>query len=147
MLSIQYVYELSSLIFLAFPSSVALCVSGCKSRTFFLITKTFWNFFLRKFSSRFNQSIFLRTPSLAGCKDNIFIFYNPNLFESFFKVFRFRLKLKPLKIYITLNKELRLFCAQLLVDCGCKSTTFFQLSKPFYNLFLKFFVRLTFTGS
>jgi hypothetical protein len=29
---------------------------------------------LRKFSSRFNQSLFVRTPSLAGCKDNIFIF-------------------------------------------------------------------------
>jgi len=54
MLSIQYVYELVLLFYLfASTSSVALCVSGCKSRTFFFITKTLIHFFFRKLYLRF----------------------------------------------------------------------------------------------
>ena len=104
---------ISFFLFFTSTSSVALCVSGCKSRTFFLITKTFWNFFLRKFSSRFDQSLCKELPQLRGAKITALYLKIQIFFYLFSKIFY--------PICLSLYKEHR-------SDCGCKTSTLIRNS-------------------
>jgi len=124
-LSIQYVYERN---FFVFRLSLK---AGAKLKLLFVSRKkklkNFETFFSSPFPD-FPSDISMNFPCFAGCKcKNLFLFLQafPNLFFRKFLPFRFLF-----------------FCSismSVFRCCGCKSTTFIYIRKPFVYIISMFF--------
>jgi hypothetical protein len=123
-LSIQYVYERVFLVFACFSKRVQ------NYNFFFNLQEKFKVFFETFFSSHF--FIFLTSlsrnfPCFAGCKCNIRFPFSQAFLNLFLKKFSNSILL-PVSISVNVYR-----C------CGCKSTTFIYIYKPFYYIISIFF--------
>ena len=98
--------------------------SGAKVRQIFQTTKFLEDFFLKNFS----KNLLYRLASLrgeSGCKGKT-NFSNHQIFDDFF--------------FITFLKNLCAFKSYaVFLDCGCKGSTYFLISKHFWNFFYYYF--------
>ena len=99
--------------------------SGAKVRQIFQTTKFLEDFFLKKFS----KNLLHRLASLrgeSGCKGKT-NFSNHQIFDELF-------------FFITFLKNLWAFKSYaVFLDCGCKGSTYFLISKHFWNFFYYYF--------
>lgn len=113
-------------------------LAGAKVQLLFILARILKSFFLKNiylpFFSLFLPTFQITLRFLRGAKITS-VFKSHKLFRTFFEN----------KFSTSIYSVCSLFYERLL-ECGCKSSTFFQLYKAYWNLFWKYFLNHWFVG-